>query len=353
MGDEDKSSKTEEPTAKRLDDARQKGQVAKSKEISFVAVIFAGLICLYFSGGYLYENITNVMYYFFWDAPHLELDEGTAVQFFTDAITQIFFAIIPFLLVIFLVAFIANVAQIGGFLFTLEPLQPKFSKISPAKGIKRVFSMQSVVELIKSLFKIFVTGTVAFLEIMNEWDMIPYTAYMSAWDLLGFISYISLKIIFYVLLVMLIMATADFSFQKFDFNNNMKMTKQEVKDEMKQTDGNPETKRRIKQVQHDLSQKRMMQEVPSADVIITNPTHFACALKYEEGMIAPTLLAKGKDLVAHKIKDIAKEHDIPVVEDKTLARAIYKTTEIGDIIPPDLYQAVAEILAYVYRLKTA
>ncbi len=353
MGDEDKLSKTEEPTAKRLEDARGKGQVAKSKEISFVAVIFGGLISLYYSGEYLYENITSVMYYFFWDAPHLKINEGTAVQFFQDAIAQIFFAIVPFLLVIFVVAFLANVAQIGGFLFTLEPLQPKFSKINPAKGIKRVFSMQSIVELIKSLFKIFVTGTVAFLVIMGEWDMVPYTAYMSAWDFLSFMSYVSLKIVFYVLLVMLIMAAADFSFQKFDFTKNMRMTKQEVKDEMKQTDGNPETKRRIKQVQHDLSQKRMMQDVPTADVIITNPTHFACALKYEEGMVAPTLVAKGKDRVALKIKEIAQEHDIPVIEDKTLARAVYKTTEIGDIIPPDLYQAVAEVLAYVFRLKAS
>ncbi|MBF0274218.1 MAG: flagellar biosynthesis protein FlhB [Nitrospinae bacterium] len=351
MADEDKTSKTEEPTSKRLGDARQKGQVAKSKEVSFVAVMFAGLLALTMSGEHLYSELTEMMRYYFSEVPKLDIGLETTNMLFDTAFLHLLQAVLPCFLALLVVSFFANVAQIGGFLFTLEPLQPKFSKINPMKGVKRIFSVQSLVELAKSLFKIGVTGTVAFLAVSQELSTLPYTAFMSTGEFMVYMVTVSLKIVFYILLVMIAMAAADFSFQKWDHNDKLKMTKQEVKDEAKQTEGNPETKRRIRQAQMDMARKRMMQEVPTADVVITNPTHFAIALKYEEGMHAPTVVAKGQDKIALKIREIAMENNVPIVEDKPLARSIFKTTEIGDIIPPELYQAVAEVLAYIYKLK--
>ena len=350
MADDDKDSKTEEPTSKRLGDARQKGQVAKSQEVGYVAVMLGGLTALYYFGGHLYTHVTDLMRYFFTEIPSIEITATTTVVLFDTVLAEIFFTIVPFLIVIAVVALMANLAQVG-VLFTLHPLQPKFSKLNPLKGAKKFVSKQALVDLSKSLFKVSITGLIAFLTVMSEYDMLPYTAYMTTMEYVIFISQVSLKIAFAIMLVMVVVALADLTFQKYKHVEDLKMTKQEIKDENKQTEGNPEIKKRIKQKQFEMFQKRMMNDVPTADVIITNPTHFAVALKYQEGMAAPTVVAKGQDAIALKIREIATEHNVPIVEDKPVARALYKSAEIGDIIPPEMYQAVAEILAYVYRLN--
>ena len=258
----------------------------------------------------------------------------------------------PFLIIIMLAGVMSNLLQIGGLRFSSHPLVPKFNKLNPLAGFGRIFSKNSVMELFKSLFKVGIISVISYYVIKSHWKEIPPLMGFGVGQVLSFMGFVALEIIFNVLLVMIFLSLLDFTFQKFTYLENLRMTKQEIKEERKESDGNPQVKQRIRTVQMQMARKRMMSAVPEADVIVTNPTHISIAIKYDtENFAAPLVVAKGVGPIAMRIREIAKENGIPLVEDKPLARTLNKTVEVGQMIPASLYKAVAEILAYVYKLK--
>ncbi|MBQ1336673.1 MAG: flagellar biosynthesis protein FlhB, partial [Selenomonadaceae bacterium] len=258
--------------------------------------------------------------------------------------------VFPIMISIMLIGLAINFFQVG-LNFNTESIGFKLDKLNPINGFGRIYSKRTLVELVKSIFKIIVIGFFLYNYLKDEIPFMPQFIYYDLGTSLQEISKILFAMVFQVIAVIIIMAVLDYAYQKWQTTQDLKMTKQEVKDEMKQSEGDPQIKGKIRQKQRQMAMSRMMQEVPKADVIVTNPTHFAVALQYHQGMTAPLVVAKGQDLVAQKIKDAAREHDVPIVENKPLARALFFSVEIGDIVPPELYQAVAEVLAYVYRLK--
>jgi len=247
---------------------------------------------------------------------------------------------------------LSNLIQIGGLRFSTHPLIPKFSKLSPLKGFGRIFSKNTVMELFKSLFKVGIISILSYFTIKSHWNEIPPLMGLGVGQILSFMGFVALEIIFQILLIMIFLSLIDFAFQRFTYRENLRMTKQEVKEERKETDGNPQIKQRIRTAQMEMARKRMMAAVPDADVVVTNPTHISIAIKYDpEKTSAPLVVAKGVGPIAMRIREIARENGVPLVEDKPLARTLNKTVEIGQLIPASLYKAVAEILAYVYKLK--
>ncbi|MCR5635237.1 MAG: flagellar biosynthesis protein FlhB [Lachnospiraceae bacterium] len=349
--------KTEEPTAKKLQDAREEGQVAKSKELASSFTLLAMFILLKIWTGSMasrFISVFSVVYNKFSDftkVPGGRIEANLYISMLTEMFIRILTIALPFVISAFIIAFVADVAQVG-FKPTSKPLKPKLSKINPINGFKRIFSVQTLVELIKSILKLAVIFIIIFGELERGRQIlfmlydVPLTqAVILAGDyLIG----IGIKIA----AVFMVIAFADFLFQKWKFHNDMKMTKQEVKEEYKSTEGDPQIKGKIRQRMMQASQRRMMQNLPKADVVITNPTHFAVALKYDkEEADAPVVVAKGADYLAAKIKEAAREHDVSIVENKPLARALYHNVEIGEQIPPELYETVAQVLAGVYRAK--
>ncbi len=341
--------KTEEPTAKKRQDARKKGQVAKSQELNTAFVLLAGFLVLKILWEYIYTNIADYSIYIF---SHLEMG------FSTESITELFLGImilmgktaLPIMIGILIFALGINFFQVG-FMISEEAIGFKLEKLNPINGFGRIFSKRTIVELFKSLFKILVIGFFLYLYLKDEIPFMPYFIY---YDLPYSLAEIADKIFtmsFQVIAVIMVLAVADYSYQTWQTTQDLMMTKQEVKDEYKQTEGDPQIKGKIKQKQRQMAMSRMMSEVPKADVIVTNPTHLAIAIQYQPGMIAPVILAKGQDLVARRIKEVAKEHRIPIVENKPLARALYEAVEVGGVVPQELYKGVAEVLAYVYKLK--
>ena len=342
--------KTEQPTGKKLSDARKKGNVAQSKEIPSVLILSGSVGVLFFAGAWMLGRLTDTMRGMYQRAGTLNMVPETMHTLFWEVFINGIVVLIPLMLVVMTAGVLGNVAQFG-FLFSGEKLTPSLAKLNPIRGIKKLFSLRSLVELAKSIIKLVIISGVAFIVLNRYLDQIPGLMQLSIGNILKFIGQVSFQISLYTCMVLFLMAVLDFAYTKWQHQQDLKMTKQEVKDEYKQREGDPSVKARIRSVQREMARKRMMEAVPEATVVITNPTHLAIALKYEEGMSAPTVVAKGAGFVAQKIKAIATENDIPLVENKPLARAMFKSTEVGDFIPADLYRAVAEILAYVYRLK--
>ena len=272
-------------------------------------------------------------------------------SFISGIITDFLILIAPILIVLMIVSILTNVLQTG-FIFSVEALTPKASKIDPIKGMENLFSKRSLVELSKSLLKIVIIGWVAFLAFKKDMSHMIPMLYQENTQIFAQLGELSFNLLVKCCCVILVLAILDFMYQKWDHGQKLKMTKQEVKDEFKQSEGDPMVKSRIRSIQREMARRRMMEEVPKADVIITNPTHLSIALKYkaEEGMKAPVIVAKGANNIAFKIREIASKHNIPVMENKPLAQNLYKL-ELGTEIPPQFYKAVAEILAYVYGLK--
>ncbi len=349
--------KTEEPTSKKLNDARKDGKVAKSKELTAAFELITLFLVLKIFTSFIYNGfLTSVQFVYtripeFLESNAKEMSSFAMSSFLFTIIVESFKIVLPFFVFGFTICFLANVLQFG-FKATSKPLQPKPDKFNPINGFKRILSKESFFELIKSIVKLGVIAYVAYISVRKNSDEL-FVLYdiplMQAIILCGqVIVDAGLKIA----LVYLIVGIADFIYQKHKFHEEMKMTKQEVKDEYKNTEGNPEIKGRQRQRMREASRRRMMQDVPTADVVITNPTHLAVALKYDaEISKAPIVVAKGEDFLAMKIREAAKEHHIEIVENKPLARMLYANVDIGQEIPPELYQAVAEVLAMVYNLK--
>jgi len=258
---------------------------------------------------------------------------------------------LPFLLPVAVVGFIASVVQIG-FQIHTEAMDLKFNKLNPISGMKRFVSLKSMVELGKSIIKILIVGSIAYLLVKSEMQEFPLLIHQEVGQILVFIARVALKVCFFVCLALVVLAVIDYVYQRWQHEQDLKMTKQEVKDELKQTYGDPKVKARIRGVQMEMARRRMMEAVSEADAVITNPTHLAIALKFDaREMIAPRVLAKGSGHIAQRIREVATDHQITIVEEKPLAQAMFKMVDIGEYIPAELYRAVAEVLAYVYRLK--
>jgi len=351
MAGESYQEKTEPATPKRRQEARKKGQVAQSREIPSAMVLLSGLGFFAFSGSWMFVSYSEFMGGVLQNIGSMSFDSSSVYPLLLEVFERLFMVLMPLMLAVLIAGVAANLLQIG-FLFTGEPLVPNLNKLDPVKGIKKLFSLRSLVELVKALLKVLFVGGIAFLLLRGELETIPSLMQMGVGDILSFIGRVAFKICFYTCLVLIALSALDYAYQRWQHERELKMTKQEVKDEFKQREGDPTVKARIKRVQREIAQRRMMEMVPEADVVITNPTRLAIALKYEaEGMVAPKVIAKGAGFIAERIKEIAGEKGIPVVENRLLARTLFKLVEIGDFIPENLYRAVAEILAYVYRLK--
>jgi len=348
--------KTEPATEKKLDDARKDGQVAKSREIANGFGILALFLLIKFYIGYMGGKLIETFQFFYNGIPdYLFFEDGympklSMQMVFRQMIIQMALIVLPIFAIVFVVAFLCDAAQIK-WMVTGKPLQPKFSKLNPLSGFKRIFSANSLFELFKALLKIILILYITYSYLKDQWKLL-FTLYdMNLLAVLKMLGNIVVDLGIRISVVYMIIAFGDFAYQKYKFSKDMRMTKQEIKDEYKQSEGDPQIKGRIRQKMREASQRRMMQDIPKADVVITNPTHFAVAIMYDpDENPAPVVLAKGADYIAAKIKEAAKENSVEIVENKPLARALYANVEIGESVPPELYQAVAEVLAYVYKL---
>ena len=344
--------RTEPASARKKEEARKKGQVSKSVEVNSALALVFGLLIINFAGGMIGQQIAAMARSIFANASNFEITRATLHSMIAEGFMLIGYVVAPVAIGLMVVGLVANIAQVG-FVFSVEALEPKWHKLNPLSGMKNIFlSRRSLVEVAKGILKVIVVGLVAYFaldSLMSE-SVVLVDADLQA--VFGFMVKGAMSVGFKAALAMLVLAVFDYAFQRFDYERSLRMSKQEVKEENKMMEGDPLVKGRIKTIQRQIAYKRMMTDVPKADVVVTNPTHLALALKYDsKKMAAPRLVAKGADLIAQKIKEIALQHDIPIVEDKPLAQAIYKSVDIGDEIPEKLFQAVAQVLAYIYRLR--
>ena len=347
----DGQERTEQPTEKRLKDAREKGQIARSRELNTVMGLLAAALAFLMIGDQMVESLSELMRQSFTVAREDAFDDSVLLNTLSSALIKEVWALLPFLLVMALIAVVSSIA-LGGWSFSAQSLAFKPEKMDPVKGMSRVFGWRGILEMLKGLAKFVLVALVALWLLRAMGDRFlglggePLEQGMAhAAELLSW-SFLILSA------VLILVAAVDVPFQLWDHSRQLKMTLQEIKEEFKQSEGSPEVKGRQRQLQMQMAQRRMMEEVPKADVVITNPTHYAVALRYDaEKMRAPEVVAKGSELLAAKIRELASEHDVPLVSAPPLARALYFNTEPGDAIPEGLYRAVAQVLAYVYQLK--
>lgn len=348
--------KTEPASQKKLDDARKKGQVAKSKEIvnaAFLVIAFAFLQMYVGSMGEgfieSFTKIYNIIPKYARNAEDMNVNVALAVL--GDMLMSVLTLIAPFLALSFLIYFVGDLIQVK-WKISGEALKPKFKNLNPVNGVKRMFSKQSLINLLKSVAIVFICVYIVYTEIVDKINALYGLYDVSLTQGIGYAGDIIFSIALKISAVYLVVGVIDYIFQKRKFKQDMMMTKQEVKDEYKQSEGDPTVRQQIRRKMREVSQRRMMQKLPEADVVITNPTHFAVAIKYDLALAkAPVVIAKGEDFLAQKIKEVARENNIEIVENKPLARALYHSVDIDEEIPQELYQAVAEVLAVVYKTK--
>jgi flagellar biosynthetic protein FlhB len=349
--DRDDSQKTEDPTPKRLDEAAKRGEFASSREIGNWFMLAGGALVLLLLLPAMGRDLGRMLIGFLEHPDRIPLDrEGIAGLMSNLLAGAGMVLIIP--LAIMVVCAIASGLLQHGFRIAPEKLTPKFENISLAKGAHRLFSHRSLVEFVKGLVKIGVVGVVVAALMIPEFSKIEATMTMAGPDLLRLMMHLAARLMIGVLAVVTVIAALDYLYQRMSFMRSMRMSRQEIKDELKQTEGDPQVRARLRQIRQERARRRMMAAVPESTVLVTNPTHYAVALKYElDTMAAPVLTAKGADAIALKMREVAKEHDVPIVESKPLAQALYAGVEIGQEIPPEHYKAVAEIVGYVFRLQ--
>lgn len=349
--------KTEEPTAKRLEDARKEGQVAKSKEVTNALSLIALFLILKLFVGFIGNEFLKLFHGIYNKIPEIfvmwngMVPTGDMLVLLRNAMLCILIVLAPFFVIGFLVAFVGDYIQVK-WKFTTKPLQPKLNKMNPISGMKKIISLNSLMELVKSLLKIGLIAYVVYSTIKNQYNVIYLLFQMQLLQGVLLAGEMAINLGLKCSVVYVLIAGIDFIYQKRKFRKDQMMTKQEIKEEFKQSEGDPQIKGKIRQKMREASQRRMMQDLPKADVVITNPTHLAVAIQYDKEVAqAPVVLAKGQDYMAQKIREAAKEHKIEIVENKPLARMLYHNVEIGQQIPPELYQAVAEVLAMVYHAQ--
>lgn len=343
--------KTERATAKKRQEARRKGQVARSREINSACVLLAALLCFYFSGEWMTQTLI------LWIKGQIEtigtrsLGLVSSQHLLLDCVMICLSVLFPILIAVVFAGVGANIAQVG-FLMVEEPFKFDLTKLDPIQGMKRLFSLRSMVETVKSFLKIGLIGWVTYAVLKTQIVDLPGLVRLSVPELFIFSGQLLARLFLYVCLVLMVLAALDYGYERWQYEKDLRMTKEEVKEEAKQREGDPKIKSRIRSMQMAMARQRMMGMVPEATVVITNPTHLAVALKFDgQNMAAPQVVAKGAGFLAEKIKEIAVENNIPIVEDKPLARVLAKSVDVGAFIPVELYRAVAEVIAYVYRLK--
>ncbi len=343
--------RTEAPTDKRRSESRNKGNVTKSTEVTSVLVLLSGLLLLKFFGPWMMRHIVAYVQEMVQMIAHPQADMGFAINITVKAIEAVCYISWPVCIGVMIVGLSANLLQVG-ILFTLQPLVPKLEKLNLISGLGRLVGLRSVVELFKSVFKLAIIGFVGYITVRGEFGKFIGLCDTSVGAIFMFMLAVSFKVILRIALVFLVIAILDYAYQRYEHEKGLKMTKQEIKEEHRQSEGDPQIKSRVRALQREMARRRMMQEVPKATVVVTNPTHIAIAMRYEPGeMDSPKVIAKGKRLIAEQIKKLAIEAGVPIVEDKPLARAMYDKVNVGDEIPVEFFSAVAEILAYVYRLR--
>ena len=351
MAEDQFQERTEKATPRKRRKAREEGRVARSNELNSAVILCLGALALYLIGPSMISGLKAFMIQSFSDAPKISVTNDSLAALLSNRTLSFFLILTPFLAVLAVVAYGVNVLQVG-VMFTTKPLEPKADRFNLANGIKRIISVRSLVQLARDVLKLTLIGVVGYWAITGNLDTIYHLSDTSPDVIATAIGRIALTTTLQIGGVILLLAILDYAYQKYDFEKNIRMSKQDIREEMKDTEGNPQIKARVRQLQREMSRKRMMREIPEADVVVTNPTHIAVALKYNpELMDAPLVVAKGQRLIAEKIKEIARMAGVPVVENKPLARALFKMCDIGSRVPSDLYRAVAEVLAYVYRLK--
>jgi flagellar biosynthesis protein FlhB len=349
----DSGDKTEKATPKRRQKAREEGQVLQSKELTSSIILLCMFVTIKIAGSTMFGELKVFFERYLYGEYKLsdifQID-GLA-NLYMDIFMTFLRTVAPVFAVAVLVTLICEYAQVG-FLFTTKTLAVKLSKLNPLNGLKRMFSVRSMVELVKSIIKIVIIGVVGYTYLWGEANNVVRTMDMDVVTIASYIADTSLNVAIRMCVAVIILGAFDYLYQWWEYEKSLKMSKHDIKQEFKEAEGNQEVKSKIRQKQRQMSMKRMMQEVPKADVVITNPTHFAVAIQYDaKASEAPIVVAKGQDYIALRMREIAKEHRIELYENKPLARTLYETCEVGEKIPPDLYQAVAEVLAFVYALK--
>ena len=349
--DQDKSSKTEDPTQRKLEDAHQKGQVVKSQEVSNAGMIAAStLVLAAFAAPMMSDYVADMRV--FLESPHdIPMDAvaiGRAATKIGAAMARMLAAPIA---VLYLAALVFNVLQHKP-VFTLEKLKPKWDTINPINGLKQKFSLRTVVETAKNLAKVAVVASAVAIVVWPDKEILPQVMALPLTEMLEVIQSIALRMLLTVVAVMALVAVADYLYQQWEHTKNLRMSVQDIRDEHKDTEGDPKVKARLRQLRAERARRRMMAAVPEATVVVTNPTHYAVALKYDQAeMEAPIVVAKGLDLIAQRIRELAEEHDVPIVENPPLARALYATADLDREIPVSHYRAVAEVISYVFKLR--
>lgn len=343
--------KTEKATPKKRQDTRKKGQVAKSNDVTTALIILGIFLFLWFGGSFVVDRILALVKHSYTEFLNWDVTEKNIEVMFLSLTAEVVIILAPIMLIAFVFGIAANLMQVG-FMFTGEPLKLDLKKIDPIKGAKKIFSVKALVELAKSILKITFISLVTGGLLWSKKEEVMFLSQKSVGQSAGFIGDTLVLVGMAVGITLLALSVLDYLYQKHDHEKQIKMSKKEVKDEHKNIEGDPQIKSKIKQKQREMSQRRMMEEVPKADVVITNPTHYAVALRYDkEKTQAPIVVAMGVDQIAQNIKKIAKAHNIVQVENKPLARGLYAQSELGHVIPEKFFQAVAEVLAYVYKLN--
>ena len=351
MADENDDEKTEEPSQYKIDESRKKGDVAQSRELSSVLLLTGSLLTFIICGVYIYETFTGYIEWMYRQDFKSIYSQDKFVDIIRETLWAMVKCVAPSFGASICIGFLSQFIQVG-FLYSPEILNADIERLNPIKGIGKIISKKSLVEAVKGVFKFTVVIIITYSVMKDNLGSFLGFLHSDAAQSLVFGKYLMIKLGFSVLLGLGVIALIDFSWEKWSYRQKMMMTKQEAKQEAKEKDGNPEIKNKIRQIQRQMAQKRMMDNVKKADVIVTNPTHISVALKYDgQMMVAPSVMAKGADHLALRIREIAKEHDIPIVENIMLARTLYKTVKVGHGVPRTLYKAVAEILAFVYKLK--
>ena len=349
--EQDQSQKTEEATPRKLLDAREKGKVITSQEVSHLAIMIGGALIAGFLGPFMAENLYLAAGGIFDKFHSINLDLGNIGDLFSDILLQLAIGLGALVFVILVLAIFFKLI-VSGLVFSGQSLIPSIERISPIKGFFRLFSLKSATEFAKGLFKIIIVASIVGAVAIPELSRVELLMQMDIATIVNEARLIILQMFVAAIFVVGFIAGLDYLYQRFEFLKQMRMTKQEVKDELKQTDGDPLIRGRLRQIRAERARERMMASVPTADVVVTNPTHYAIALKYEsEIMTAPKVVAKGVDEVAFRIRDVANENNVPIVENPPLARALFVAAEIDDEVPPEHYKAVAEVISYVYQLK--
>jgi flagellar biosynthetic protein FlhB len=351
MAEESFSERTEQATPKRREEARRKGQVAKSREIPSIFILMGGTSILFLFGSSLYRHLSDLMTRSFQQIGARSFSLETVHFLNVDMIHSLLLMLSPILITVLVLSVLGHYVQ-SGTLMAAEALKWDWSKLNLITGLRRLLSKQSLAELLKSILKFVIVGWIAYITIKKELPRLSLLIDQEPEAILEYVRSISWGLLLRIGMVMIVLAGMDYLFQRWTYEKSLRMTKQQVKEEFKQTEGDPIAKSRIRSLQRQMARRRMMAEVPKADVIITNPTHLAMAIFYQmKKMEAPKVVAKGSGFIAEKIIEIARNHHIPVIENRPLARILYKTVEVGQMIPSSFYHAVADILAYVYRMK--